>query len=80
MKSGNLKKTTLNIKFGSINPSEACSKYPTNLELTTKKKKINRIPTVDLKTSTFKLFERIFLLYMPCELWCITINILPALN
>ena len=38
MKSGNLNNTTLTIIFGSIKPSAACSKYPTNLELTTKKR------------------------------------------
>ena len=55
----------LYIRFGLIIPSEACSKYPTALEPTTNKKKINRIPKVDLNTSVFKLFKRISFLYMP---------------
>ena len=67
MKSGNLRTTTFNIIFGSNRPSEACSKYPTNLDPITKKKKMNNIATLDFKTSIFKLFERIFFLYMPCE-------------
>ena len=78
IKSGNLRRTTLNIIFGSIKPSDACSKYPTNLDPTTKRKKINNIPVVVLKTSTFKLFERIFFLFMPCEVSCITIFILSV--
>ena len=65
MKSGILKNMILYIRFGLITPSEACSKYPTALEPTTNKKKINRIPKVDLNTSVFKLFKRISFLYMP---------------
>ena len=64
IKSGNLKVTILYTKFGFITPSAACSKYPTNLDPTTKKKNIIRIPTVDLKTSAFKLLKKnIFFIY-----------------
>jgi hypothetical protein len=46
-------------------PSDACSKYETNLDPTTNKKNIERMAVVDLNTSKLKLFERILFLNMP---------------
>tara|TARA_B100001142_G_scaffold70647_1_gene71088 strand:+ start:293 stop:526 length:234 start_codon:yes stop_codon:yes gene_type:complete len=65
IKSGNLKNTAYKIIDGSISPSEACSKYDTNLDPTTNRNNIINIDVVDLKTSKLKLFERILFLNMP---------------
>ena len=78
IKSGILKNTAYQITDGSMSPSEACSKYDTNLDPITNKNNIVNIDVVDLKTSKLKLFERILFLNMPWELWCITINILSV--
>jgi hypothetical protein len=48
-----------------MSPSEACSKYDTNLDPITNKNNIINIDVVDLKTSKLKLFERILFLNMP---------------
>ena len=51
--------------LGSKLPSDACSKYETNLDPTTNKKNIVSMAMLDLNTSKLKLLERILFLNMP---------------